>query len=129
MSIARVRLLFRVAAIYGFVVLVPYLFMETRVGLDFPPPITHPEFFYGFAGVALAWQVAFLLIASDPVRFRPIIIAGILEKLAWSTTSVALVALGRGHPLLLLGGGIDLAFAVAFAIAFHSLGAPAQDAR
>ena len=38
--------------------------MEARVGRDYPPAITHPEYFYGFLGVAAAWQVAFLVIAA-----------------------------------------------------------------
>ena len=27
----------------------------------YPPTITHPDFFYGFVGVALVWQLVFLL--------------------------------------------------------------------
>ena len=56
---------FRIAAIYGLIVLVPQYFMEGKIGRDTPPPITHAEYFYGFVGVALAWQPAFLLIARD----------------------------------------------------------------
>lgn len=50
------RYLFCFAAIYGFLVLVPQYFLEEHIGRDYPPPITHPEHFYGFLGVALAWQ-------------------------------------------------------------------------
>ena len=49
----------------------PNYFLETRLGEDYPPAITHPEFFYGFVGTCLAWQLAYLLIATDPVRYRP----------------------------------------------------------
>lgn len=35
--------------------------MESRNGIDFPPPINHPEYYYGFIGVAIAWQVAFII--------------------------------------------------------------------
>ena len=48
-----------------------------RTGLDNPPPVTHPEFYYGFVGVALAFQLVFLTIASDPLKYRPLILAGI----------------------------------------------------
>ena len=34
---------FRIAAIYGLIVLLPQYFMEGRIGRDTPPPITHPE--------------------------------------------------------------------------------------
>ena len=61
-----IRRLFWFAGIYGLAVLTPQYLMERRIGIDFPPEISHPEYFYGFVGVALAWQVAFLVIATDP---------------------------------------------------------------
>jgi hypothetical protein len=57
------RRLFLLAGIYGILVLAPQYFLEAKLGQDYPPPITHPEQFYGFIGVALAWQAAFLLIS------------------------------------------------------------------
>jgi hypothetical protein len=48
------RVVFLVAGIYGILVLLPQYFLEERIGIDSPPPITHPEHFYGFVGVALA---------------------------------------------------------------------------
>lgn len=48
------RMVFAIAAIYGFATLVPGYFLEVQIGLADPPPITHPEYFYGFLGVALA---------------------------------------------------------------------------
>ena len=45
-----------------------------------PPGMSHPLFYYGFVGVALAWQVAFWLIARDPVRYRWFIVPGVIEK-------------------------------------------------
>lgn len=54
---AFARRVFTGAAVYGLAVLLPQYFMEGRVGRDFPPPITHPEHFCGFIGVAFAWQV------------------------------------------------------------------------
>jgi hypothetical protein len=50
---------FFLAGVYGILALTPMYFLEARLGRDFPPPITHPEHFYGFVGVALAWQVLF----------------------------------------------------------------------
>jgi hypothetical protein len=34
--------------------LLPLYFLEENQGTDFPPPLAHPEHFYGFIGVALA---------------------------------------------------------------------------
>jgi len=42
------------AGIYGIAVIAPQYFMEAQVGRDYPPAITHPEYFYGFVGVGLA---------------------------------------------------------------------------
>ena len=74
------RIVFLIAGIYGILVLTPLYFLEQTIGRETPPPITHPEFFYGFLGVALAWQVLFLLIAHNPVRYRPMMIPSILEN-------------------------------------------------
>src|SRR5262245_55352144 len=77
------RWVFRIAGIYGLAVLVPQYSLEEQVSRDYPPPITHPEYFYGFLGVAVSWQVAFLLIAQDPARYRPLMIPAALEKAAF----------------------------------------------
>jgi hypothetical protein len=86
------RVVFRFAGIYGFVVLTPGFFGEKMLAQKMPPAVTHPEFFYGFFGVGLAWQVAFLIIASDPARFRPIIPAAILEKFVYVASCSAMDA-------------------------------------
>jgi len=82
------RRVFLIAGIYGLLVLAPHYFLEAKIGRDHPPEITHPEFFYGFIGVAVAWQVAFLIIARDPVRYRLIMLPGILEKVAFGVAAL-----------------------------------------
>jgi len=65
------KIVFLVAGIYGLLILTPMYFLENKIGRDTPPAITHPEYFYGFVGVALAWQVLFLVsraIPSDTAR-------------------------------------------------------------
>src|SRR5687768_7041494 len=57
------RRVFLGAAIYGLIVLLPQYFLEEKTGRDFPPPITHVEYYYGFIGVAVAWQIVFLIIS------------------------------------------------------------------
>lgn len=113
------RTVFNVAGIYGVVVLVPQYFMEARIGRDFPPPITHPEHFYGFIGVALAWQVLFFAIAREPVRLRPAMLPAILEKLAFGIAAIVLFAQGRIAPPLLGAGLIDLLLAALFLAAWR----------
>ena len=58
------------------------------VGRNDPPPITHPGFFYGFVGVALAWQFAFVFIATDTARFRPLMIPCVSKKLVGALRSI-----------------------------------------
>jgi len=112
------RRTFLIAAIYGFIVLVPQYFLEERTGRDYPPPITHPEYFYGFVGVALAWQVAFLVIARDPVRYRPLMIPSILEKASFGLPAIVLFVLGRLSPQMLAAGLLDWMLGVLFVIAY-----------
>ncbi len=89
------RIVFGIAAAYGFVSLVPLYFMIEKVGRDAPPAITHPELYYGFIGLALLWQLVFVLIAVNPVRYRPIMLVAVLEKFVYTVPVVILYSLGR----------------------------------
>ena len=74
------RRVFAIAGIYGIIVLIPMFFGPEQFAKSNPPAVTHPELYFGFAGVALAWQVAFLIISRDPIRYRPLMIPSMLEK-------------------------------------------------
>ena len=115
------RRLFWFAGIYGLLVLAPQYLMERRVGIDFPPEITHPEYFYGFVGVALAWQVAFLIIATDPARYRLMIIPSIIEKFSFALAAAVLLVQGRVPTLVAGFATIDFVLGVLFLIAFIRL--------
>src|SRR5437867_1228835 len=75
---------FLLAGISGILIVLPHYFVEEKFGRDHPPPVNHPEFFYGFFGVTLAWQFLFLVIGSDPVRFRPAMLPAMFEKASFS---------------------------------------------
>jgi hypothetical protein len=109
---------FLAAGIYGVVVLLPQYFLEQKLGRDFPPSITHPEQFYGFIGVALAWQFVFLMIARDVPRYRLLMLPAILEKLAFGVAALALLAQGRVAAFVADVGSIDLLWAMFFGLAF-----------
>lgn len=113
------RRVFLTAAVYGVLVLAPQYFLEAKVGRDFPPPITHPEHFYGFIGVALAWQVLFVVVALDPIRYRPVMPVAVLEKLAFGVAAVVLFTQGRIHAAVLGAGLIDLVLATLFITVFR----------
>ena len=118
---------FLVAGAYGVLIVAPLYFLEQRFGEDYPPAITHPEFYYGFAGVTLACQVMFLIISVDPVRYRPMMIAAILEKVAYGTATTWLILEGRTPHALALTAAIDLTFGALFLAAF--LRTPPLEAR
>lgn len=115
------KIVFLVAGIWGVLLLAPLYFIFDMIGAQDPPPITHPAFFYGFAGLGLAWQVAFFIIWRDPLRFRPMMIPSILEKIGYGGAVVVLYAQGRMHPQDLAFGCVDLLFAALFAVAFLRL--------
>jgi hypothetical protein len=121
------RMLFLIAGLYGLVVLAPGYFFEQAIGRETPPPITHPEFFCGFLGVALAWQVLFLLIAHNPVRYRPMMIPSIIEKLSYAGAVIVLLKQHR-IPLSTFDlGMVDLVLAVLFAVSFFKVRPSAID--
>ena len=112
------KIVFWVAGIRGLLVLTPLYFAFDRIGRQDPPAITHPGFYYGFVGVGLAWQIAFLIIARDPARFRPIIIPAVLEKFSFGIAMIVLTLQGRVHPSDLTFAGTDLLLGLLFVAAF-----------
>jgi hypothetical protein len=89
------RFVFRAAAVWGLLVLVPLFFMFNGDGLEARPPFTYPQAYFGFLTVTLAWQVAFWIIGSDPVRFRPLMIPSMIEKFGFVLALGVLYAQGR----------------------------------
>jgi hypothetical protein len=112
------RRAFLVAGIYGLIVLVPLYFLEVKTGVDYPPAITHPEYYYGFIGVGVAWQLVFLMIAGDPIRYRPIMLAAIVEKASFGLPAIWLFLTGRLHLQMLLAGLIDMSLGALFIMAY-----------
>ena len=110
---------FYAAGIYGLLVLLPQFFLEAKTGADYPPAITHAEFFYGFICLATAFQVVFLIIGSDPVRYRPLmLVSALLEKFPFAAV-VAYLYLFRTVPLPIIGGALmDVILGILFLIAY-----------
>ncbi|HZL94734.1 MAG TPA: hypothetical protein VFB99_13855 [Vicinamibacterales bacterium] len=89
------RIVFIVAGIWGIVVLTPFYWLVDVTGRRYDPPTAYPHFFYGFIAVALVWQIAFLVIGSNPARFRALMIPAILEKASYVATLGVLFGQGR----------------------------------
>jgi hypothetical protein len=113
------RRVYTVAGVYGLIVMLPQYFLEERIGRDNPPAITHPEYFYGFIGIVIVWQLAFLVIARNPERFRPIMPVTVLEKLVFAIPVMVLYAQGRVASAAVFFGGIDLVLGALFLMAYR----------
>ena len=114
------KIVFFVAGIYGLLILSPIYFMENKIGRDTPPAITHPEYFYGFVGVGLAWQVLFLVLSSDPARYRAMILPSVLEKVSWGIALIVLLSQGRLPLSAFAIGSVDWIFAFLFLAAYFT---------
>jgi hypothetical protein len=112
------RIVFTAAGLWGLVVLTPLYFMFDRIGQSYPPPITHPDFYYSFLAITLAWQIGFLIIGRDPVRLRPMMIPAVLEKAFYILTLAVLYGQGRLEPGQLAPGLPDFLLGCLFVAAF-----------
>jgi hypothetical protein len=109
---------FYTAGIYGLLVLLPQYFLLDKTGRDYPPAITHPEYFYGFVSVAVAFQIVFLIIGSNPVRYRMLMLAALVEKFPFGIIVYWLYAGGRANEMILGGATLDLILGILFAISY-----------
>src|SRR5215469_3095237 len=113
------KIVFLVAGICGVLVITPLLFIFNLIGRQDPPPITHPGFYYGFATTALAWQIAFFIIAREPSRLRPLMLASVLEKFGYGATLIVLFVERRIRGGDLAFACVDLLFGVLFILAYQ----------
>jgi hypothetical protein len=107
-----------IAGIWGLLIITPLYFLFDVIGRQDPPPITHPGFFFGFVGLALAWQFAFFFIATDPARFRPLMLPSMFEKFSFGIGVVVLVLQGRTHSSDLVFAATDLLLGILFVLAY-----------
>ena len=89
------KVVFVGAGIWGIGVLTPLYWLVDVSGRRYGVPTEYPQFYYGFLSVAMAWQIAFLIIGSNPARFRVLMIPGILEKLGYVVPLVVLYQQAR----------------------------------
>ena len=111
-------IVFIAAGVWGVVVLTPLYFLVDLAGRQYVPPTAYPQFFYGFLSVAMAWQIAFLVIGSNPVRFRPLMIPSIVEKFGHVAGVAVLHAQARISVADAMAAGPDLLLGVLFIAAF-----------
>jgi hypothetical protein len=111
------RWVFLLAGASGILAVAP-LYLEEAFFARSPPPTNRPEFYYGFAGVALAWQLLFLVIGTDPVRYRLAMLPAMVEKLGFSLAIPILYAQGRVDPSWLGAATFDGTWLILFVASF-----------
>jgi hypothetical protein len=121
------KTVFTCAGIWGLLVLSPLYLTFDLIGRVDPPPITHADFYYGFVAVALTWQMAFLIIGRDPVRFRPMMIAAIAEKFLYVSTLTALWIQGRLNTGEFSLAVPDFAIGILFVVAYSRVRSAFED--
>lgn len=112
------KIVFWSAGAWGVLIVAPMLFLFDMVGSQDPPPINHPQFYYGFATAALVWQFVYMTIAANPARFRPFMLLGMLAKLSYFAAVAVLYAQGRLSTRMLLISSPDALFGALFLAAY-----------
>jgi hypothetical protein len=106
------------AGIWGLLIIFPMYFLESRINEQQPPAITHPEYYYGFVGLALTWQILYLMIGFQPIKYRTIMLVAIFAKTIYGLAVCMLFAAGRVSLAVLVVSSLDLVWAALFAIAY-----------
>ena len=118
------KIVFIVAGVWGIVVMTPLYFLVDLTGRHYAPPTEYPHFFYGFLGVTMAWQIAFLVIGSNPARFRPLMIPSVVEKLGYIVTTALLHGQARISAEDATTAVPDLLLCILFIASFVKTGTP-----
>jgi hypothetical protein len=112
------RIVFWVAGVWGVLVLTPLFLIFDMIGRNDPPPVTHPGFYYGFATVGLAFQFVFMVIATNPTRFRPMMIPSMFEKFSYAIAATALYQQHRIQVADMVFAGVDCLLGLLFVAAY-----------
>ena len=102
------RRIFRGAAIYGVIVMVPMYAL---------PPPTQPALYYGFVGIVLVFQWLFWIIGGNPSKYRALMLPSVAEKLVFAVPALVLLAMRRVEPVFALFATIDLLLGIGFLVA------------
>lgn len=103
--------MFRAAAIYGVLVLVPLYLVS-------PPPV-RADAYYGFLGCALVFQAIFWVIGGAPVKYRALMLPAIAEKVVYALPALALFSQGKAPAFVVPFAVIDLILCSGFLVARH----------
>ena len=104
--------IFLIAGIFGLLSTIPLAFAENIM------KVTQPEYYYGFVFLDICWQILYLVLASDPVRYRPMMIPAFLAKGSGTVALTWLYLIGRVSSQWVAIGAVDGIFAILFIVVF-----------
>jgi hypothetical protein len=111
-------IIFKGAGVYGIIVMLLLLVAPAKVLGE--PTVVHPEYYFGFVMVGMVWQIAFLVVGSDPIRYRPMMIVCMCEKFFYITLLAFLILTDRAPtrmiPAVVLDGLLGCAFVYAYRV-------------
>ena len=116
------KIVFLTAGVYGVVALAPMYFMESMLADNAQKAFNHPEFFYGFVGVTLAWQIAFLVISSDPIKYRLLMYPALFEKISFVVAIGILYMQNRVGMNMVCAASIDFVLFLLFVVSIVKTG-------
>ncbi len=120
MSDKHARWLFRGAAIYGAILLLPVYFLEARIAAP-ATRLPAPEYFYGFIGAALSFQLVYWVIGGAPRKYYALMPLAVGAKLSFWIPTAILWSAGRTTTSTFALSCGDLLLAIAFLLAWRSV--------
>ena len=112
------RWTFGLAAAWGFLILGAFYFNEANPALVPAPFPNHPDYYFGFLGVGLAWQAAFVIVALDPVKYRLFMLPALFEKFSYVLTLSVLFLVHQLSGQMLGAAVLDGTFGLLFLVSF-----------
>jgi len=104
--------IFLVSGIFGLITTIPLAFTEKKM------LVQQPEFYYGFVFLDICLQIVYIIIATSPIRFRPMMIPAFLAKASGLIALSWLYLINRVTPQWMVIGAVDGVFAVLFLIGY-----------
>lgn len=112
------RLAYLIAGLWG-VIVIPLGYVGYLAGADpMLSAITRPEMVHGFFLVCLPWQLLFLLIARDPLRYIAVMPITVIEKLPFAAVALTLFARGQANGMMGFFGAVDGTLGVLFCLSY-----------
>jgi len=119
---AFAKKVFLIAGVYGLMALVPQYFMEGRLSLRFPPPLTHPEHFYGFIWRGDRMAVRVLYNCAGCSAFAQLHVTCGIGETFLRCSHLGALREGLVTVPVLCAAAIDLLFAILFILAYVAVG-------